>query len=86
MINTIARLAVMLHHNTWLSLGIAVLSVISFLWAWRVQNTSARYVLLVLALAAAAAMAGAFSVAPFDDLEHQHGSCLLESLQKRKQP
>ena len=80
----VMRLMVFIHHSSWAVAVVGVAGVLSFLLATRTQNaTLRRTIFAISAVAITFFMATGLSVGPMDDWQHQHGTCLLESLKKK---
>ncbi len=77
----IARLMVHMHHHIWAILVVFLVGVGAFVLGSYIQNAIARNVVFGIAIIAVAfVMATGASIGPMDDWQHQHGSCLLETI------
>lgn len=81
----IPRLMVHMHHHVWAILVVFLLGFGAFVLGSYIQNTIARNVVFSVAVIALAfVMATGVAVGPMDNWQHQHGSCLLETIDQMK--
>ena len=83
----IARLMVMMHHNLWYIIGVTGVGIAALLLGSQIHHSITRIVVIGIGIVVMAFVltTGAI-VGPLDNWQHQHGSCLLENLQKEKKP
>lgn len=81
----IARLMVMLHHHFWAIIAVFVFGVGTFVLGSYIQNAIARNIVCGIAIVAVAfVMATGAAIGPMDDWQHQHGTCLLVTIDEMR--
>ncbi len=81
----ITRLMVIMDHNLWAITLVALVGVGALIAGSQIRNRYGRNVVLGIGIITMAFhMATGASVAPLDHWQHQHGTCLLESLEQGK--
>ncbi len=81
----LTRLMVMMHHHVWAILLVAVVGIAGLLVGSGIQNRVARVTVSGIGLAALSfVLATGAAIGPLDDWQHQHGSCLLQTLDEMK--
>jgi len=82
---TIARWMVMMHHRLWaiiavFGVGIGIVILSSYISNLLIQHIGICIGMLVIAFVLTTGVV----VAPLDDWQHQHGSCLLDTIAQAK--
>lgn len=79
---TIERLMIMMNHHLWAIIAVSVVGITAFVIGSRIQNAVGRTIVLGIAVVTLAFVMATGTIAPLDDWQHQHGSCLLDTLGK----
>ena len=81
----IARLMVMMHHHIWAIIAVSGFGVGALVLSSYIQNTIARNIVFgIAAVAVAFVMTTGLAIGPMDDWQHQHGSCLLDTIDQMR--
>jgi hypothetical protein len=81
----IARLMVIMNHHIWAILLVIVVGIGAFVLGSYIENSVARNIVSgIAAVTLGFVMAAGLAVGPLDDWEHQHGRCLLDTIEQMR--
>jgi hypothetical protein len=79
---TIERWMIMMNHSWWAIIMVSTVGILAFVLGSRIRNTITRTAVLGVAVITLAFVMSTGVIAPLDNWQHQHGSCLLDTLGK----